>query len=96
MPRPKPLSGKKVIDVFSSFGFEIASGRGSHVKLRRITVDGGKQTLTIPNHAELDKGTIRAIYRQALRYIPEYELMPHFYFEWIMNIDIAFGDLHKF
>jgi len=40
-----------------------------------------KQTLTIPNHPELDKGTLKAIYRQALRYIPENELKIHFYSE---------------
>jgi hypothetical protein len=34
--------------------------------------------MTIPDHAELDKGTLRAIYRQALRYISEEVLLPHF------------------
>ncbi|MBI2591767.1 MAG: type II toxin-antitoxin system HicA family toxin [Candidatus Brennerbacteria bacterium] len=81
MPELKTLSGKEIIGILLSFGFEMVSQRGSHVKLRRITLDGAKQTLTIPNHRELDKGTCRAIYRQALRYIPENELKPHFYFE---------------
>jgi len=27
----------------------------------------------------LDKGTLKAIFRQALRYIPEEELRPYFY-----------------
>ena len=57
----------------------MASRRGSHIKLRRIAKDGSKQTLTIPNHSELDKGTIRAIFRQALRYIFEEDLCSHFY-----------------
>ena len=39
------------------------------------------QTLTVPNHAELDTGTCRAILRQASRYIPESDLRPHFYSE---------------
>jgi len=56
---------------------KVLSGR--HVKLRRILSDGTKQTLTIPLHEELDRGTLRAIYRQALRYIPEEKLKPHFY-----------------
>jgi len=38
-----------------------------------------KKILTIPLHEELDKGTLRAIFRQALRYIPEEESRPHFY-----------------
>ena len=80
MPRLKTLSGNDVIKIFLSFGFEIASQRGSHVKLQRV-VGGSKQTLTIPNHNELDKGTLLAIYRQALRYIPEDRLTPNFYTE---------------
>ena len=79
MPKLNIISGKEVIKIFLSFGFEVASQRGSHIKLRRIVANGGRQTLTIPNHDELDKGTILAIYRQALRYIPEENLMPHFY-----------------
>jgi len=79
MPKLRSLNGKEVVRIFSQFGFEIASQRGSHVKLRRVLPDGTKQTLTIPMHEELDKGTIRAIFRQALRYIPEEELRPHFY-----------------
>jgi hypothetical protein len=35
--------------------------------------------LTIPLHAELDSGTLRAIFRQASRFISESELRPHFY-----------------
>jgi hypothetical protein len=51
------------------------------VKLRRLLPGGIRQTLTIVLHHELDKGTVRAIFRQALRYIPESELRPHFYTE---------------
>jgi len=79
MPRLKVLSGKEVIKILSRFGFTIISQKGSHVKLRRILPDGTKQSLTIPLHEELDKGTLKAIYRQALRFIPEEELKPYFY-----------------
>ncbi|MCK4475113.1 MAG: type II toxin-antitoxin system HicA family toxin [Methanophagales archaeon] len=47
--------------------------------MRRFLPGATKQTLTVPMHEELDKGTVRAIFRQALRYIPEEELKPHFY-----------------
>ncbi len=40
-------------------------------KLRRIDASGQKQTLTIPWHDELDTGTLRAIFRQASRYVSE-------------------------
>ncbi len=79
MQRLKTLSGENIIKIFISLGFEVASQRGSHIKLRRVTSDGVKQTLTIPQHPELDRGTLSAIYRQALRYVSENELHPHFY-----------------
>jgi predicted RNA binding protein YcfA (HicA-like mRNA interferase family) len=79
MPKLRNLSGKEVLRILKSFGFDEISRRGSHVKLRREVAGGLKQTLTIPNHSELDRGTTRAIYRQALRYVPETELKPHFY-----------------
>ncbi len=78
-PKLKRLSGPEVLAILHLFGFETHSQRGSHVKLRRVTVTGEKQTLTIPIHAELDTGTMRAIIRQASRYIPESELRLHFY-----------------
>ena len=81
MPKLKIISGDEVIKIFLSFGFVVASQRGSHIKLRRVLSNRIKQTLTIPNHRELDKGTIQAIYRQAMRYIPEQDLMPHFFSE---------------
>ena len=79
MPKLKSLAGDEVIEIFSQFGFGVVSQRGSHAKLRRILPDGTKQTLTVARHQELDKGTLRAIFRQALRYIPEDKLRPYFY-----------------
>lgn len=35
--------------------------------------------LTIPNHSEIDTGTLRAIIRQATRYVAPEDLQPHFY-----------------
>ncbi len=77
MPRLRRLSGAEVIAVFRGFGFEIISTRGSHAKLRRFVGDV-KQTLTVPTHAELDTGTLRAIIRHATAYVPESDLIPHF------------------
>ena len=79
MPKLRTLSGSEVVKIVNTFGFQMTSQKGSHIKLQRILPDGTKQTLTIPFHDELDKGTIKAIYRQALRYIPENELRAHFY-----------------
>ena len=81
MPKLKRLSGAEVIKILISLGFEQVAQRGSHVKLRRVLADGTRQTLTIPAHAELDAGTARAIYRQALRYVTEKDLRQHFFTE---------------
>jgi predicted RNA binding protein YcfA (HicA-like mRNA interferase family) len=63
MPKLKVLSGPDVIRIFSLLGFKVISQRGSHVKLRRLLTGGIQQTLTIPNHKELDRGTLVAIHR---------------------------------
>mgnify|MGYP001606392677 CR=1 FL=1 len=81
MPKLKTLSGRDIIKIFENFDFSIAGQKGSHVKLKRIARDNIKQTLTIPNHQELDRGTLKAIYNQALRYISESDLRKHFYSE---------------
>ena len=79
MPRLRQLSGSDLLRIFAAFGFRVLSTRGSHVKLRRALTDGERQTLTVPLHKELAPGTLYAIYRQALRYLPEVELKPWFF-----------------
>jgi len=79
LPKLKRLSGDEVIAIFKKFGFKIYAQRGSHVKLRRTTARGMNQTLTIPKHQELDTGTLHAIFRQAMRFVPEDELRLKFY-----------------
>ena len=78
-PKLKRLSGKEVISILSKFGFSVHSQRGSHVKLRRTSSSGETQSLTIVMHTELDVGTLRAILRQASRFIPEDKLKKEFY-----------------
>ena len=73
------LSARDVLAALENFGFEVVATRGSHAKVRRVTGDGQTQTLTLPLHKDLDLGTIRAIYRQATRFIPESELRTWFY-----------------
>jgi predicted RNA binding protein YcfA (HicA-like mRNA interferase family) len=78
-PRLRPLSAREVLAGLEAFGFVVVATRGSHAKLRRVTENGERQTLTLPLHKELDIGTIRAIYRQAARFIPEPALRTIFY-----------------
>ena len=79
--RLRRLPAKDVLRALKSFGFEVVATRGSHAKLRRVTEDGDRETLTVPLHKKLDLGTIQAIYRQAARFIPAAELRPWFYRE---------------
>lgn len=78
MPKLKRLSGSELIKILEEFGFQVYTQRGSHVKMRRIT-ETGKETLTIPNHKQLDTGTCRAILKQASQYIPLSQLAKYFY-----------------
>jgi predicted RNA binding protein YcfA (HicA-like mRNA interferase family) len=81
MPKLKTLSGEDIVKIFERFGFFIDRQKGSHVKLKRVIENNSAQTLTIPNHKELDKGTIKAIYNQSLKYIPETDLRKYFYLD---------------
>jgi predicted RNA binding protein YcfA (HicA-like mRNA interferase family) len=79
MPKLRRLSGADVVSIFQRFGFSLVDQSGSHLKLRRVSGLGEKQTLIVPNHRELDTGTCHAIFRQACRYIAVEELRPFFY-----------------
>jgi len=79
MPKLRVLSGRDVLKILGGFGFQVFAQRGSHIKLRRILPGGRTQTVTLPDHNEIDRGTLHAIYRQASRFIPELELRSHFF-----------------
>lgn len=68
-----------MLSILHRFGFEVHSQKSSHAKLRRLAPSGGKQTLTVPIHDEIDPGTMHAIVRQAARFIPEEELHSYFF-----------------
>ncbi|MBI1337408.1 MAG: addiction module toxin, HicA family [Phycisphaera sp.] len=74
------LSAREIEAIFARFGFiRVAGGKGSHLKLRRVLLNGTRQTLIMPDHKELDRGTLASIYRKALAYLPDNDLRPHFY-----------------
>ena len=58
------LSGRKVIKILSKVGFVIARQKGSHIILTKQTVDG-KKAVVVPNHKEIDRGTLLEIIRQS-------------------------------
>ncbi len=79
MPRLRRLTGKDVVSIFKSLGFEVVGQKGSHIKLIRISGNFQQQVMIVPNHKELDIGTIKGIYNQALRFVSELELYSLFY-----------------
>ena len=79
MPRLRRLTPREILRLLGRFGFEVTSMRGSHAKLMRIGLSGRKEILLVPVHRQLAVGTIRAIYRQACRFIPEEALRPGFF-----------------
>ena len=76
----KTLSSEELVKFLSSFGFALTSQKGSHLKLHRQT-QAGKDTLVIPVRKEIPKGTLKAIFNQASRFIPQNELRKFFYTE---------------
>jgi predicted RNA binding protein YcfA (HicA-like mRNA interferase family) len=63
------VSGSECIKALEKVGFEIVRQRGSHVILAR---ENPKNTVIVPNHKELDRGTLRAIIRQAELTVDEF------------------------
>ncbi len=74
----KTLSGKDVIKILKGFDFVVHDQTGSHIKLRRIMFNMN-QTLIIPNHDPIAKGTLKGILNQASKHITQSDLLPHFY-----------------
>ena len=62
MPVLRPLSGKEVVRIFESFGWRVARQRGSHIVMVKT---GEIATLSVPNHKEVAKGTLRGLIRAA-------------------------------
>ncbi|OGU11401.1 MAG: hypothetical protein A2X61_07655 [Ignavibacteria bacterium GWB2_35_12] len=67
------LSGKVLCSVLKSIGYEIDHQSGSHIILR-CTYHPFRR-LTIPNHKEIAKGTLRGIIREAGLTLDEFNNM---------------------
>lgn len=56
------LSGREVAQTFVSLGWQIARQRGSHIILVK---SGHPATLSVPDHREVARGTLRALIRRS-------------------------------
>lgn len=63
------LSGQEVVHVFESFGWSVARQKGSHIIM---TKEGEIVTLSIPNHREVARGTLRSLIRSANLTVDEF------------------------
>ena len=61
MSRLPVCSGGDAVKAFRKIGYEVDHQTGSHIILRHAS---GRR-LTVPNHRELAKGTLRALIREA-------------------------------
>jgi predicted RNA binding protein YcfA (HicA-like mRNA interferase family) len=62
MPPLPVISGRQCVAALAKAGFVLVRQRGSHVILQRADPPA---TISVPDHAEIDRGTLRAIIRQA-------------------------------
>ena len=63
MTKLPAISGRDAVKALRKIGYEIDHQTGSHMILRRTTHPFRR--LTVPDHKELAKGTLRAIIREA-------------------------------
>lgn len=55
-----PLSGKAVVKILQKHGFTVSRQKGSHIVLHKKTSDTNRIGV-VPNHKEVQKGTLRSI-----------------------------------
>jgi predicted RNA binding protein YcfA (HicA-like mRNA interferase family) len=60
MPRLPQISGRELIRLLESLGYENLRQRGSHVRLRRISA-AGEHNVTVSDHKVVAKGTLHDI-----------------------------------
>jgi len=69
MPDVPLLKPREVVRAFKKLGWDVARQKGSHIIL---TKDGHIATLSVPDHAEVARGTLRALIGRAGSTIDEF------------------------
>ena len=70
MTKLPSISGRECIKALEKAGFYLKRQEGSHIILRR---DDSFAQVVVPDHNELDRGTLRAIIRQVNLSVDEFE-----------------------
>jgi predicted RNA binding protein YcfA (HicA-like mRNA interferase family) len=63
------ISGLECVKALEKIGFVVDRQRGSHIILVR---EEPRTTISVPDHKELDRGTLRGIIRQASLSVDEF------------------------
>jgi predicted RNA binding protein YcfA (HicA-like mRNA interferase family) len=63
------LNGQEVVRVLESFGWSVARQKSSHIIM---TKEAETATLSIPNHKEVARGTLRSLIRAANLSVDEF------------------------
>ncbi len=63
------ISGRECVKALEKAGFYTKRQRGSHIIMRR---DDPFSQVVVPNHKKIDRGTLRAILRQANLAVDEF------------------------
>ncbi len=56
------LPARKVINALNRLGFSVDHQKGSHIVLKNLDET---RTIVVPDHPELDRGTLKSILKQA-------------------------------
>ncbi len=64
MPRLPQISGRELIRLLESLGYENLRQRGSQMRLRRISA-AGEHNVTVPDHKVVAKGNIERHFDQS-------------------------------
>ena len=63
------LKPREIVKTFGKFGWEIARQRGSHIIMTKA---GHIATLSVPNHPEVARGTLRSLIAKAGMTVDEF------------------------
>ncbi|MGA7953636.1 MAG: type II toxin-antitoxin system HicA family toxin [Gloeobacterales cyanobacterium] len=67
------VSGREVVKALGKIGYEVDRQRGSHIVLRNT--EPPYRRITVPDHDEVAKGTLRTIIRQAGLGVEEFKAL---------------------
>ncbi|MFP3999447.1 MAG: type II toxin-antitoxin system HicA family toxin [Desulfobacterales bacterium] len=61
-PKPRLVSGRRLVKIFKKLGYEKISQKGSHIKVKNYSTGS---VIIIPDHKEIDRWTLKTILKQA-------------------------------